>query len=72
MNCWKANYINYLRNKKYEYNGKQYSSKELAKLSPYPDITHHTITDRINSGGWTVENAIFTPIRKIERDKQKS
>lgn len=54
-------------NKKYEYNGKQYSSKELAKLSPYPEITHHTITDRINGGGWTVEDAIFTPIRKIER-----
>ena len=25
------------------------------------------IRDSINGGGWTVEDAIFTPIRKIER-----
>lgn len=48
----------------YEYNGKKYTSKELAKLSPYEDITHHVITDRINRCKWDVEKAIFTPIKK--------
>ena len=47
----------------YEYNGKKYTSKQLAELSPFPNITHHTITDRINRAGWTVEKAIFTPIQ---------
>ena len=56
-------------NQKFEYNGKQYSSKELANLSPYSNVTYHTITDRINNGGWTVKDAIFTPVRKQKTKK---
>lgn len=48
----------------YEYNGRTYTSKELAKLSPYDDVDHHIITDRINKSGWSIEKAIFTPINK--------
>lgn len=47
--------------KLYEFNGQMYSSKELAAMSPYPDISHHTITDRINKSGWSVYDAIYTP-----------
>ena len=49
------------QNQKFEYNGKLYTSKELADLSPIPEITHHDITDRINRMGWSVEKAINTP-----------
>lgn len=52
------------RDQKFEYNGKMYTSKELADLSPYNNISHHDITDRINGQGWTVERAVNTPKRK--------
>ena len=51
-------------NQSFEYNGKKYTSKELAALSKYSDITYHDITDRINGCGWSVEKAINTPKRK--------
>ncbi len=57
------------RDQQFEYNGKMYSSKELAELSPYDNISHHDITDRINKSGWTVEDAINTPKRKSPRKK---
>lgn len=52
----------------YEYNGKTYTSKELANLSPYDDIDHHVITDRINKSKWSVEKAIYTPINKKNKN----
>lgn len=49
------------QNQKFEYKGNWYTSKELASLSPYDNITHHDITDRINRCGWTVHDAIYKP-----------
>ena len=57
------------RNQKFEYRGKMYSSKELAKLSPYDNITYHDITDRVNGQGWSVERAVNTPKRKSPNEK---
>lgn len=54
-------------NKLYEYNGRKYTSKELVKLSPIKNITHHTLTDRINRQGWSIEKAITTPINKKQK-----
>lgn len=50
--------------KLYEYQGNWYTSKELAKISPLTNLTHHDITDRINRNGWSVEKAITQPKRK--------
>lgn len=52
------------RNQKFVFNNKEYTSKELAEMSPFNDITYHDITDRINRNGWTVEKAVYTPKRK--------
>ena len=49
-----------ITNQKFEYNGKLYTSKELAELSIY-DLTHNDITSRINRCGWSVEKAVTTP-----------
>lgn len=49
------------RNIKLEYNGKEYSTKEIAELNPDPRVTHHTVTDRLK-GGWSVEDIIKIPI----------
>lgn len=51
-------------NQLFEYNGKMYSSKELASMSNVDGLTYHDITDRINGQGWTVERAITQPKRK--------
>lgn len=48
------------RLKLYEYNGGQYTTLELAEMSPY-DVTCQHITDRLRMG-WTVKEAIETPI----------
>lgn len=53
------------QNQRFEYLGKTYSSKELAALSPFDNISHHDITDRINRQGWTVEQAVNTPKKKL-------
>lgn len=50
------------RDKLLEYQGVEYTTKEIAKLSPY-DITHHHVTDRLNAG-WDIEKIINTPIHK--------
>ena len=47
-------------NQLFNYNGKQYTSKELAELSNVNNLTYHDITDRINGLGWSVEKAITT------------
>lgn len=47
-------------NQLFNYNGKQYTSKELAELSNINNLTYHDITDRINGLGWSVEKAITT------------
>ena len=49
------------RYKYYIYEGKEYSSKELAKLSGIPE---KTLWERIVRGGWTVEKAVSTPISR--------
>lgn len=51
-------------NQLFEYNGKKYTSKQLANISKYENITYHDITDRINGCGWSVDKAINTPKRK--------
>ena len=48
-------------NQLFEYGGKKYTSKQLADMSKFPDVTYHDITDRINCCGWSVEKAINTP-----------
>lgn len=51
------------RNPVFEYNGKMYNSKELAKIAlnnGVLNISHHDITDRINRLGWSVEKAVTT------------
>lgn len=50
-------------NQKFLFNNKEYSSHELAELSPFDNITYHDITDRIRHG-WSVEKAVYTPKRK--------
>lgn len=57
------------KNQKFEYKGKMYSSKELAALSPYDNISYHDITDRINRGGWSVEKAVNTPKQNNKKKK---
>lgn len=54
----------------YEYNGKQYTSSELANLSPY-NLAAHNITDRLRNG-WSIENAINTPLRKFKSHTSQS
>ena len=49
------------RDAKIEYNGKMYSTKELAELNPDSKVTHHTVTDRLKSG-WSVKEIIEVPI----------
>lgn len=51
------------RNQKFLYNGNYYTTTELAKLSPIPNLTCHHITDRFKQG-WSVEDAVNTPIKK--------
>lgn len=46
---------------KIKYNGKMYSTKELAELNPDPKVTHHTVTDRLK-GGWSVKEIVEVPI----------
>lgn len=58
------------RNKKYELNGKYYTSKELAELSPYENMTYHDITDRIRAG-WSVYDAVYKKKRKSPTLKPK-
>lgn len=43
-----------------EYNGKLYTSEELAKMSPY-DLDSHDITTRVNGHKWSIEKALNTP-----------
>jgi hypothetical protein len=57
------------QNQQFEYRGKMYSSKELAALSPYDNISHHDITDRVNGLGWSVEDAVNRP-KQIKTKKQ--
>ena len=45
----------------YEYNGAIYSTEELTKISPIPNIQKNHITDRLRHG-WSVEEAITIPI----------
>ena len=52
------------RNQKFYYNGKYYTSKELADMSNVQGLTYHDITDRVNRGGWSIERAITEPKRK--------
>jgi hypothetical protein len=54
----------------YEYNGNQYTSTELAELSPY-DLAAHNITDRLRSG-WSIEKAINTPLNKLKSHTSQS
>lgn len=49
-----------IRNKKYEYRGKLYTTTELAELSPVDGLEKHNITDRLRSG-WSVEDAVNKP-----------
>lgn len=49
-------------NQKFLLNDKEYTSHELADISPFDNMTYHDITDRIRSG-WTVEQAVYTPKR---------
>lgn len=51
------------RNKLFDYNGKLYTSKELAELSPVSNIYSHDITDRIRAG-WSINDAVNKPKRK--------
>lgn len=51
-----------IRNKKYEYNGKMYTTKDLEKLSPC-GVKANNIKDRLKAG-WGIYEAINTPIRK--------
>lgn len=44
--------------KKYHYNNKDYTVKELVKLS---GINYDTMTNRLRQG-WTIEDAINTPL----------
>lgn len=46
------------KNTKYEYNGKMYTTKELAELSQDPNLNMSNIANRINHHGWSVERAI--------------
>ncbi len=45
----------------YTYKGHQYTTTELAELSPYKNVTKHTINDRLKSG-WSIDKAVNTPI----------
>ena len=58
-------------NQLFEYNGKMYTSKELAAMSPYDNISHHDITDRINSNHWSVYDAIYKPKRKFKSTRNQ-
>lgn len=51
------------RNQLFDYHGKLYTSKELAELSPVPNMYSHDITDRIRAG-WSIEDAVNKPKRK--------
>lgn len=45
----------------FEYNGQIYTSEQLSELSPLDNITGHDITNRINSHGWSIDDAIYQP-----------
>lgn len=47
----------------YNYNGHQYTSRELAALYPENKLSHNNITDRIRNG-WSVKDAVETPCKK--------
>lgn len=44
--------------KKYKYNGKYYTLKELQKIS---NINYGSLWHRINQYGWSIEKAVETP-----------
>lgn len=46
----------------FEYNGKKYTSRELAELSDVEGITYHDITNRVNYHGWSIEDALTKPL----------
>lgn len=46
----------------YKYNGKIYNPEELARLSPISEMTGHDITNRVNYHGWSIEDALNTPL----------
>lgn len=52
------------KNQLFEYNGKKYTSKQLAEISQVEGLTYHDITDRINRCGWSVRDAITKDKRK--------
>lgn len=52
------------KNKKYEYKGCFYTSKELANMNPDINVTFHTITDRIDRQHWSIEKAITVPLKE--------
>ena len=51
----------------FEYDGKILTSDELAEYATVPGITGHDITTRINSRGWSIEDALTKP--KIEKGR---
>lgn len=43
----------------FNYHGNDYDSNEMAAMSSVVGITGHDITNRINSHGWTLHDALF-------------
>lgn len=55
--------------KKYNYKGKNYTMKELSKIS---GIKYDTIQYRICHLNWSVEKAVETPLKKEKKYKYKN
>lgn len=51
----------------YEYKGKMYNSYELTQISDVDGLTSFDITNRINHHGWSVEDAITKPKKKMNQ-----
>ena len=47
----------------YNYNGKIYTAKQLAEISPIKGMTSHTVSVRIKNYDWNIHDAITKPLK---------
>jgi len=54
--------------KKYMYKGELRTIRQIYDMEK-PDFSWHTFYTRVNREGWTINKALFTPVKKIPKGK---
>lgn len=59
----------HIKGRKYEYNGKSYTEKELLEFSAVPELTVSQLHLRLVKHGWSIERALTQPLHTKKAKK---